>query len=45
MNNNLNEVIEISNLKDMLNKTRELYADNIAYKLRIEENKYKTLVI
>lgn len=43
MNNNLNEVIEISNLKDMLNKTRELYADNIAYKLRIEENKYKTI--
>ena len=43
MNNNLNEVIEISNLKDMLNKTRELYADNIAYKLRIEENNYKTI--
>ncbi len=43
MENSLNEVIEIVNLKDMLNKTREVYANNVAYKLRDGENKYKTI--
>lgn len=37
------EVIEISDLKDMLNKTGKLYANNIAYKIRIAENQYKEI--
>lgn len=43
MNEKLNEIIEISNLKDMLNKTRDMYKNNIAYKIRIAENEYKTI--
>lgn len=33
----MKEIIEITDLKDMLNKTRELYADKIAYKLRKDD--------
>jgi len=33
----------IQDLKDMLNKTREMYADRPAYKIRIEEGKYKII--
>ena len=46
MENNLNkskkikEVIEIKDLKDMLKKTGELYSENIAYKIRKNENEY-----
>ena len=29
-----NDFIEITDLKDMLNKTKELYGDKIAYKIR-----------
>lgn len=34
-------LIQITDLKDMLNKTRELYGDKPGYKVRIEEGKYK----
>jgi len=34
--------IKIIDLKDMLNKTKELYANNVAYKIKIENGKYKT---
>lgn len=43
MSEKLNEIIEITNLKDMLNKTKHRYANNIAYKIRISENKYKMI--
>ena len=35
--------IEISDLKDMLNKTKEVYADRPAYKIRIKENEYRII--
>jgi len=35
-----NNIIEIRDLKDMLLKTREIYKDNIAYKIKIENGKY-----
>ena len=31
----------VSNLKDMLNKTRELYGDRPGYKIKLEEGKYQ----
>lgn len=34
--------LKITDLKDMLNKTRKLYGEKTAYKIKIEENKYKT---
>ena len=33
--------LEIRDLKDMLNKTKEIYAEKPAYKIRIEKGKYK----
>lgn len=36
------DYLKITDLKDMLNKTDELYKDNIAYKIKIEKNKYIT---
>ena len=30
----MKEALEIKDLKDMLNKTKKLYANNIAYKIR-----------
>ncbi len=42
MSERLYEYLEITDLKDMLNKTNELYGKNIAYKIKIEENKYIT---
>ncbi len=41
MNKKLYEYIEITDLKDMLNKTKEIYKDKPAYKIRIGEGKYK----
>ncbi|MBP3502832.1 MAG: AMP-binding protein [Clostridia bacterium] len=41
MNERLYDYLEITDLKDMLNKTKKLYADRPAYKIRIEEGKYK----
>lgn len=38
----LKENIHITDLKDMLNKTKPLYGEKIAYKIRKEEGKYKT---
>ena len=37
------DILQINDLKDMLNKTREIYADRPAYKIRIEEGKYKII--
>ncbi len=37
----MNKCIEITDLKDMLKKTGELYGDRPAYKIRIKENEYK----
>lgn len=36
------EILEIKDLKDMLIKSGEKYGDEIAYKIKIEKNKYKT---
>ena len=38
----MKEVLEVTDLKDMLNKTRELYGDRPGYKIKIGEGKYKT---
>lgn len=37
----MDKVLKIDNLKEMLNKTEELYKDKIAYKIKIEEGKYE----
>ena len=42
MNERLYEYIEITDIKDMLNKTKDLYGDKTAYKIKIEEGKYIT---
>ena len=35
-------ILEVTDLKDMLNKTRELYGDRPGYKIKLGEGKYKT---
>lgn len=42
MSERLYEIVEIDNLKDMLEKSGKLYSDNIAYKIKIEEGQYET---
>lgn len=42
-NRNSKDIIRIDNLKDMLEKTGKLYSNKIAYKIRIEENKYRKI--
>lgn len=42
MNNRLYDCMEITDLKDMLKKSGEQFKDKIAYKIKIEEGKYKT---
>ena len=42
MDKKLYSYTEITDLKDMLNKTRDMYKDKIAYKIKVEEGKYKT---
>lgn len=37
------EILKITDLKDMLNKTREVYGSRIAYKIKIGEKQYKTI--
>ena len=37
----MNKLIEITDLKDMLKKTKEEFGERPAYKIRVEENKYK----
>lgn len=34
-------MLVVSDLKDMLNKTRELYGDRPGYKIKLEEGKYQ----
>ena len=41
MSERLYEYLEISDLKDMLNKTKDLYGNRPAYKIRDKENEYK----
>lgn len=41
MSERLYEYLEITDLKDMLNKTKKIYGEKPAYKIRIEEGKYK----
>ena len=41
MNERIYDYIEITDLKDMLNKTKELYKDNPAYKIKKELGKYE----
>ena len=36
------KVLEVTDLKDMLNKTRELYGDKPGYKIKIGKGRYKT---
>ena len=36
------QVLQITDLKDMLNKTRKLYGEKTGYKIKIEKGKYKT---
>lgn len=42
MSNRLYDYLEITDLKDMLNKTGKLYADRLAYKIKLGEEKYQT---
>ena len=37
----MNNILEITDLKDMLNKTKKSYSEKPAYKIKIEEGKYK----
>ncbi len=39
----MKEIIKITDIKDMLRKTGEEYGNNIAYKIKIGEGKYKTI--
>ncbi len=41
MSKKIYDYLEISDLKDMLNKTGKLYANRPAYKIKIEEGKYE----
>ncbi len=43
MSKKMYEIVEILNLKDMLKKTKEMFADNVAYKIKVGEGKYKTV--
>ncbi len=43
MSKKLYETIEITDLKDMLNKTKNQYSDKIAYKIKITEGTYRTI--
>ena len=41
MSEKLYETLEITDLKDMLNKTKEIHKDKPAYKIKISNNNYK----
>ena len=43
MSERLYDYISIENLKDMLKQSGEKYSNKIAYKIRIEKNKYKCI--
>ena len=42
MSKKIYECVEIKDLKEMLTKTKSMYGDGIAFKIRSEGNKYKT---
>ena len=42
MEKRIYDYLEIRDLKDMLNKTKNLYGEKTAYKIKIEQGKYKT---
>ena len=41
MNERIYNYLEITDLKDMLNKTKKMYSEKPAYKIKIEEGKYQ----
>ena len=41
MSERLYDYLKVTDLKDMLNKTKEMYGEKSAYKIRVEEEKYK----
>ena len=41
MDKRIYDYLEITDLKDMLNKTRKLYGERPAYKIKIENGKYE----
>ena len=43
MSERLYEYMKITNLKDMLKKSGDKYANKVAYKIKISKNKYKTI--
>ena len=43
MSSRLYEYLEITDLKDMLKKSGEKYADKIAYKIKKEDGTYKNI--
>ncbi len=43
MSEEFNDYMNITDLKDMLNKTKELYKDRPAYKIKIEKENYKVI--
>ena len=43
MNERLYEYMQITDLKDMLKKSGEKFSDKIAYKIRIDKNKYQEI--
>ena len=43
MSEKLYKIIEITDLKDMLNKTKDIYSNDIAYKIRVGEKQYKEI--
>ncbi len=43
MEKELYKYIQISDLKDMLNKTKKLYANKVAYKIRKQDGEYKLI--
>ena len=42
MGKKIYDYLEINDLKDMLNKTKKIYADKPAYKIKLENGEYKT---
>ena len=41
MDKRIYDYLEITDLKDMLNKTKKLYGEKTAYKIKIEDGKYR----
>lgn len=41
MSKKLYNIIEITDLKDMLNKTKNIYGEKPAYKIKLSDDKYK----